>query len=254
MARTALFQLPGPVLVLKSCLFSAIVLCAHIYVVIPCVDGLIASASSGYGQALRGGPRRLQQQQPAGSELLGQVIGMAISAIFSGLFYVQVTSKYPVLNGRTSSGVAQGIMAQNSAFRINAGPICFQTCCCLPSIVSHVFDRTGVLNYWVACIGATCGFGGCMTCYASLFTDMPEKLGGQKREMVDAFGIGCCCSPCEWCKYAEALDAATGSQTGCFSFTQSGPMQTMAVGMVVAPEQQSEMAPPTNADQAAQGS
>lgn len=86
-------------------------------------------------------------------------------------------------------------------------------------------------------------------------TDMPEKLGGHKREMVDAFVHGCCCAACEVCKYAEALDAATGSQTGCFSFTQSGPMQTMAVGMVAPPEQHSEMsAPPTNAAQAVEGS
>jgi len=261
MARTPLFQLPGVVQVLKSCLICAILLCAHIYVVTPCVDSLIASASSGYGQALRGGPRRLQnyqpQQQPINplQQLLSQIIGIVVWIFVSGVFYAVVTSKYPVLTGRTSSGVAAGIMAQNSAFRINVGPICVQTCCCPGMMIGHVFDRTEVLNYWVAAIGTYCGFGGCLTCFASHMTDLPEKLGGQKREMVDAFGIGCCCASCEWCKYAEALDAATGSQTGFFSYTQSGPMQTMAVGMVVAPEQQSEMGTTaTNAEQAMQGS
>jgi hypothetical protein len=261
MARAPLFQLPSVVQVLKPCLFCAILLFVHTYVVTPCVGSLVASATSGGGsddQALRGGPRRLQSpDQPIdpstrGGPRRGQpfvlppwlslgpsIVEAGLFILFIIVFYVQVTSKYPALTGQAPPGsVAAGIMAESSICRIKPGAICLQTCCCPAAMVAHVFDRTGVLNYWASILwSCLCCLSPFQHCYAFMVSDMPEKLGGEKRQILDGIGTCLCCAMCEYCKYAEALDAATGTQTGCLSFSHSGPMQTMATGMVAAPQQ-----------------
>jgi len=244
MARAPLFQLPSVVQVLKPCLFCAILLFVHTYVVTPCVGSLVVSATSGGGsddQALRGGPRRLQSSgqpiDPMPYQLAGGFIQLGIYIFFCIAFYVQVTSKYPALTGPAPPGsAAAGIMAESSICRIKPGAICLQTCCCPWATIAHVFDRTGVLNYWFSIlISFSCCLSPFQTCYA--IATLPEKLGGEKRQILDGFGICFCCATCEYCKYAEALDAATGTQTGCLSFSHNGPMQTMATGMVAAPQQ-----------------
>jgi len=155
------------------------------------------------------------KQESSSSKVYNQIVTFIMQLLFGAAFYHTVTTKYPLLVG--ANDISRNIMSQNAAFRINSNSICIQSLCCWPAVLAHVLDRSATCtSYWTALLAAIC-FPCCTTYWAVNMTDMNEKLGGSKRDCLEALVISCCCPCCEIARAGDALDAATGATTGCFS-------------------------------------
>lgn len=137
------------------------------------------------------------------------------------LFYCLVASKFPDLVEQNSE--SKQIMEESTICRIKLGASCLQACCFPAAMLAKVMKSTQVANYWVALVLAACF--PCCTIFASVqCCDMDKKLGlGTAKGFVCNAFEACCCSWCLIAQTTDALDAATGWQTGCCTASKSGP-------------------------------
>mmetsp|Transcript_38952 Transcript_38952/g.72319 ORF Transcript_38952/g.72319 Transcript_38952/m.72319 type:complete len:99 (-) Transcript_38952:66-362(-) len=85
---------------------------------------------------------------------------------------------------------------------------------------AHTFYSTGISDYWCSLFGMSL-FPCCVLCVANSFTDLNEKLGGQKRGLLMSCLCSYCCSCCVIAQDAESLDLSTGVRTGFCGVYQS---------------------------------
>merc|ERR1719337_292085 len=88
----------------------------------------------------------------------------------------------------------------------------FLSWCCTGPRAAHTFYTTIGFNYWAGCF-LTSLFPCCTLWYFNSFTDLNERLGGEKRSAVMGLICACCCSCCVIAQDAEALDKITGART-----------------------------------------
>lgn len=141
------------------------------------------------------------------------------------IFYFLVASKYPDLGQANAdqNAAAAAIMQEATPCRIKGGAICLQSLCWPAAMYAKVMKSTGVANYWIALIAGVCF--PCCTVFASTHCClMDQKLGlsASKGLMYNAFEA-CCCSCCLIAQTTEALDAATGWESGCCTAGQKVP-------------------------------
>merc|ERR1711908_13738 len=107
-------------------------------------------------------------------------------------------------------------MQEPVAFRCNGTPHFVLSFFCPIPMMGLLSAKTGVLDYWLMVVPSTC-CPLCMMLWLLSGSDFKKRLGGKKDDCMDACCISCCCLPCSLARNAQALDAATGSELGCFS-------------------------------------
>eukprot|EP00929_Paragymnodinium_shiwhaense_P086870 TRINITY_DN47260_c0_g1_i1.p1 TRINITY_DN47260_c0_g1~~TRINITY_DN47260_c0_g1_i1.p1 ORF type:complete len:273 (-),score=78.99 TRINITY_DN47260_c0_g1_i1:125-943(-) len=130
------------------------------------------------------------------------------------LYWLIIASKYPVLpEGAVANEEAEKIMRQGeiSATCQASSANCFHALCCYGPRGAQTLHSTGVLNFWPALFLLSL-FPCCTLCCAHYNTDLPEKLGGQKKDLCMSCLCGFCCSCCMLTQDAEALDKITGAR------------------------------------------
>jgi hypothetical protein len=158
---------------------------------------------------------KLIQKEENPAKSAGQAaIEIGIQLVFLLIFFKTVAEKYPQLS--VPNDKSKLIMSEPVAFRCKGGPICLTAFCCPSLLMALTAAKTGVLDYWPMGIAGIC-CPCCMQMWLLNMTDFKERLGGEKDTLMDACGISCCCLCCSLARNVEALDAATGSETGCFS-------------------------------------
>lgn len=137
--------------------------------------------------------------------------------LFGLMYYFLIVSKYPAMPGHQVSEKVAEYKKQNvlQAF-VGASPQnIVLSICCTGARAAHTFKVTGALSYWPGLILMSV-FPCCTLMFAESYSDMPEKLGGEKRSLLQSALCACCCSFCVIAQDAHALDMATNAQTGFF--------------------------------------
>lgn len=193
------------------------------------------SARASASRTLRGVSRRLdfwddaaKPENAADSPYLQTVqspyynIGVRVLQILIGIcYYYTIASKYPKLQAFNDESSEIQRKNEISATFETTCATCLNSFCCPSARAAHTMDATGTLGYWPAlCLMIFCPF--CTLCYANAFTDMNEKLGGERRGCFMSFLCTWFCSCCVIAQDADSLDAATGCTTKICSFEEGG--------------------------------
>lgn len=147
----------------------------------------------------------------AGSRILFQLV-------FGFIYYFLIVAKYPELEKDQAPTEKAVELQQKDAFRASVGGettfaiLCLSYCCSAPR-AAHTFHTTGVLTYWPSLILMTC-FPCCTLFIMNSFTELNEKLGGEKAGVLQSCICAFCCSCCVIAQDAETLDLMTGARTG----------------------------------------
>jgi hypothetical protein len=138
--------------------------------------------------------------------------------VFAIGYWFLVVKNYPVLprEFKPSNPEATALQSKNEVMAtIETSPAnCIMSLCCTGPRAAHTFHATGVMHYWLGCCLMSC----CPMCtlwYANSMTDLNERLGGTKRDLVMGFLCACLCSCCVVAQDAESLDIVTGMETHC---------------------------------------
>jgi len=142
---------------------------------------------------------------------------MAIQLLFGVLYYFLIVRKYPELGEKEANEAAKELQAKNEVLSlVEVSPRnCVLSCCCTGPRAAQTFSITGAMNYWLGLFAMTC-FPCCTLMCVNSCTEMNEKLGGSKRNIVMSCLCALCCSCCVVAQDAEALDLMSGVQTGFF--------------------------------------
>mmetsp|Transcript_80947 Transcript_80947/g.143365 ORF Transcript_80947/g.143365 Transcript_80947/m.143365 type:complete len:229 (+) Transcript_80947:68-754(+) len=146
---------------------------------------------------------------------------VAMQLVFGLIYYMLIVSKYPVLSGEPTPA-ARKLQAVDelSALCDVSFPICICSWLCSGPRAAHTFYSTGISDYWCSLLGMSL-FPCCVLFVANSFTDLNEKLGGQKRGLLMSCLCSYCCSCCVIAQDAESLDLSTGVRTGFCGVYQS---------------------------------
>jgi len=143
--------------------------------------------------------------------------------IYGAIYYCLVVTQYPDVSSGDNVSKGRDIQEKNECEAMCAAstPNKVLAWLCTGPRAAHTFHSVGVLNYWVGLLFMSiCP---CLTlCWANAFTDLNEKLGGQKRICCMACICTMCCSCCVVAQDAQALDDITDVYVGCFGVTKDG--------------------------------
>lgn len=142
---------------------------------------------------------------------------MLLQLLFGVVYYFLIVRKYPELGEKEANEAAKELQAKNEVLSlVEVSPRnCLLSCCCTGPRAAQTFSITGAMNYWLGLFGMTC-VPCCTLMYANSCTEMNEKLGGDKRNIIMSCLCALCCSCCVVAQDAEALDLMSGVQTGFF--------------------------------------
>jgi len=142
---------------------------------------------------------------------------IVIQLLFGVLYYFLIVSKYPMLDGAKPTPEAvelQELDAVHATMRTSL-PNCLLSWFCTGPRAAHTFHSVGVIDYWPGCILMSL-FPCCTLWAANSFTDLNEKLGGQKEGIFNGLVCAFCCSCCVVAQDAQSLDLIMGVDTGFF--------------------------------------
>jgi len=190
------------------------------------VNGL----SPGFGQVQGGqAPEPYDYQQNSGATLAVRILSQLI---FGLCFFCCIVRNYPKLMAPTQASAR--IQQENEVMALcSTSPqnCCLSLCCSGPR-AALTFDRVGLIDYWLGLCLMT--LFPCPTIYfMNSCTDLNERLGGQRKNCITGLCCAFFCHCCVIAQDAEALDLATGAQTGFCGVTQPmdmgqyGPQQGM---------------------------
>lgn len=173
---------------------------------------------SSHSRNLRG--RNLQESKKSEGAASSPIAYYVWQLIYGACYSFLVVQKYPALTARDDRKKAAEIQDKSECgafFSTSPVNMCL-SCCCIGPRAAHTFDKTGVMNYWIALLAMT--FCQCFTlCWANAFTNLNEELGGQKRDCCQSMICAFCCSPCVVAQDAQALDDITSVHVGCCGVT-----------------------------------
>jgi len=135
--------------------------------------------------------------------------------LFGLVYYLIIVSKYPALKDVQPSAAAIELQKENEVMATCkvSGTNCLLSWCCSGPRAAHTMHSTGILNYWIGLFAMTC-FPCCTLWCVNSFTNLNEKLGGERRNCCMGFLCACCCSCCVIAQDAESLDITMGVKTG----------------------------------------
>jgi len=155
-------------------------------------------------------------------------------AILNGLFFVifwfTVVVKYrPLAAPNELSAQETKKNALTETCHVCCEPVCWTSYCCPTVRWAATLHAANILNFWIVMLiwaaqlvvsvkWPSISFFQCfLYCIPIAFTDLNEKLGGQRDNCCEAClcAFFCCC--CVNVKYALALDHATYQEVGCLS-------------------------------------
>jgi len=153
----------------------------------------------------------------SGAEAFEAYILEAVQLLFGVLYYFLIVRKYPELGEKEANEATKELQAKNEVLSlVEVSPRnCVLSCCCTGPRAAQTFSITGAMNYWLGLFAMTC-FPCCTLMCVNSCTEMNEKLGGSKRNIVMSCLCALCCSCCVVAQDAEALDLMSGVQTGFF--------------------------------------
>lgn len=161
------------------------------------------------------------EKQSASSSFKSFVTRVAVQLFFGLIYYMVIVSKYPVLMSEPTPAARklQAIDEVSAMCEVSI-PVCICSWLCSGPRAAHTFYSTGVADYWCSLFGMSlCP---CLVlCLANAFTDLNEKLGGEKRNPIMSCLCAFCCSCCVIAQDAESLDLITGVKTGFCGVYQS---------------------------------
>mmetsp|Transcript_89009 Transcript_89009/g.153953 ORF Transcript_89009/g.153953 Transcript_89009/m.153953 type:complete len:234 (-) Transcript_89009:69-770(-) len=139
---------------------------------------------------------------------------VAMQLVFGLIYYMIIVSKYPTLSGEPTPAARklQAVDELSAMFEVSFVN-CIMSWLCSGPRAAHTFYSTGISDYWCSLFGMSL-FPCCVLCVANSFTDLNEKLGGQKRGLLMSCLCSYCCSCCVIAQDAESLDLSTGVKTG----------------------------------------
>jgi len=140
---------------------------------------------------------------------------MLVQLLFGVIYYFMIVSKYPELGAKEASQSAKELLSKNEVMAlVDVSPRnCVLSCCCTGPRAAHTFAKTGTMNYWGGLLLMSC-FPCCTLMAVNSCTDMNEKMGGSRRNIIMSCLCALCCSCCVVAQDAEALDLTSGVQTG----------------------------------------
>jgi len=144
-----------------------------------------------------------------------------IGGIVGILWYFIVVKNYPVVDREGQNDKRHGSHVLNQGildcFGCYGGTLtnCFCAVCCFHARAAQTMHATGVANYWGACCALLTPLFPCVLCWASLGTDMLEKIGdvGSIPPAAEVIFQVWCCMWCKVAREAAALDACQGVET-----------------------------------------
>lgn len=143
---------------------------------------------------------------------------LGLQLLFGIFYYFLVVSKYPSYTQLpiepTAAAKELQDMNEVSATLETSFQNCLLSWLCIGPRSAHTFYSTLGFNYWACCIISTC-FPCCTLWYVNSFTNLNEKLGGEKRGIFMGLLCACFCSCCVVAQDAETLDIITDLQSGC---------------------------------------
>jgi len=166
-----------------------------------------------------------QEQGSTDGGTVGTITRIVTQLIYGAIYYCLVVKNYQTLDelGNVDTSRASAIQQKSEC-----SAMCSASCsnillswCCTGPRAAHTFHAVGVLNYWISLLAMSC----CpciVLCVANAFTDLNEKLGGEKRDICSACLCAFCCSCCVVAQDAEALDLITEQHVGLCGVTQGG--------------------------------
>jgi len=157
-------------------------------------------------------PQTQQKENEGSNDWVERVV---FQLIFGVAYYFLIVSKYPMLDGAKPTAEAIRIqeLDELSATFESTMPNCLLSWCCTGPRAAHTFHSAGILDYWVGCFLMSC-FPCCTLWIVNSFTDLNEKLGGEKRNFCIGALCACFCSCCIVAQDAQSLDHITGMETG----------------------------------------
>jgi len=143
---------------------------------------------------------------------------MLVQLLFGVIYYFIIVSKYPELGAKEASQSAKELLEKNEVMALmDVSPKnCVLSCCCTGPRAAHTFAKTGTMNYWLGLLLMSC-FPCCTLMGVNSCTDMNEKMGGTRRNIIMSCLCALCCSCCVVAQDAEALDLTSGVRTGFLS-------------------------------------
>mmetsp|Transcript_80946 Transcript_80946/g.143364 ORF Transcript_80946/g.143364 Transcript_80946/m.143364 type:complete len:235 (+) Transcript_80946:63-767(+) len=146
---------------------------------------------------------------------------VALQLVFGLVYYMMIVKNYPPLiqSPTPAAKKLQAINEIRASCEVSL-PNCIFSLCCSGARAAHTFYSVGISDYWCSLFGMSL-FPCCVLCVANSFTDLNEKLGGQKRGLLMSCLCSYCCSCCVIAQDAESLDLSTGVRTGFCGVYQS---------------------------------
>lgn len=147
-----------------------------------------------------------------------------IQLLFGLIYYFIIVRHYPDLDGKEPSEAAKDLQGRNevSALFEISWKTCLLSCCCTGPRAAHTFAKTETMWYCPGLFLMTM-FPCCTLMGVNSCTDMNEKVGGQRRNIVMSCLCALFCSCCVVAQDAEALDLTHGVETGFFGVYDKEP-------------------------------
>jgi len=165
------------------------------------------------------------------SKLLSRGVVVFLQLIFAAIYYFKVVKEYPSFGGEPTAGSTQ-LQRESALMTIGQTSTsnCVLSACCAPARAAHTMDKVGILDYMMGVFAMLfCPL--CTLCYANACTELNEKLGGEKQNIVMSCLCTWCCACCTIAQDAQSLDEATGAKTHFFSVEAPPQMSSMEQGI-----------------------
>jgi hypothetical protein len=146
----------------------------------------------------------------------GWLSRVILQIAFGVIYYLLIVRHYPSAIGFTSNEASAKLQNMNEVSATFLGhtspPNCLLSWCCTGPRAAHTFYSVMNFNYWIGLVLMSCF--PCITLwYFNSFTELNEKLGGERRNPF----MGCLsawfCSCCVVAQDAESLDLMMGMKT-----------------------------------------
>jgi len=150
------------------------------------------------------------------------------------IFWLMVVAKYRPLAAPTElSAQMMNKNAVEGSLHVCCEAVCWVSYCCPTVRWAGTLHAANILNFWTVmliwavsyavsiCWADFAFFQFLLYCIPIAFTDLNEKLGGEKDNCCEACLCTFFCSCCVNVKYALALDYATHQKVGCFNVSST---------------------------------
>merc|ERR1740138_805576 len=146
----------------------------------------------------------------------GWLSRVILQIAFGVIYYLLIVRHYPSAIGFTSNEASAKLQKMNEVSATFLGhtspPNCLLSWCCTGPRAAHTFYSAIGFNYWIGLILMSCF--PCITLwYMNSFTELNEKLGGERQSCFMAAVCACCCSCCLVAQDAESLDIVSDMET-----------------------------------------